>query len=114
MLSHGWPILHDMPLPPPTVPDDRRRVAERARRARTLRVGRLRRQVLAVALGTFALAFGVVAFDGSMGAQTASSAASSRSGAAVSGSSQPLSTDAFADPQPAPAPAPAPVTSSQS
>jgi hypothetical protein len=115
----------DMPLPPPTMPEDRRHAAERARRARTLRIGRLRRQVLAAALGTFALAFGLVAFDGSMGAQTANSAASSRSGSAVGGSSQP-STDAFGDPlpedlggddggaQPAPAPAPAPVTSSQS
>jgi len=55
-----------------------------------------------------------------MGTQTASSAASNRTGAAVTGSSQPA-TNGFDDsqqfdtaPAPEPAPAPAPVTSSQS
>lgn len=64
-----------MPLPPPTAPPDPRIAAERARAQRTQRVGRLRRQVIAASATTFALAFGLVAFNGSMGAQTASSKA---------------------------------------
>jgi hypothetical protein len=55
--------------------DDRRAAAEQARRERAGRIARLRRQVLATALGTFALAFAVIAFDGSMGSTTKSSAA---------------------------------------
>ncbi len=84
-----------MPLPPPTRPDDRRVAASRARLQRTLRVVRLRRQVLAGAFATFALAFGLVAFDGSMGKATTSSAALPSSGTAVSGSSQQRTTDDF-------------------
>ncbi len=116
-----------MPLPPPTPaapPQDRRRAADRARAQRAQRVGQLRNQVLAAALATFALAFGLVAFDGSMGSQTASSAASpgSGTGAAVTGSSQLPSSDDFGalddgrpqDLAPAPDQGPAPVTSSQS
>ena len=114
-----------MPLPPPTVARpaaDRRADADRAREQRALRVGRLRNQVTAAALATFALAFGLVAFDGSMGSQTASSAASAGSGAAVTGSSaQPPATDDFGalddgggSQEFAPDGSPAPVTSSQS
>jgi hypothetical protein len=55
--------------------DDRQAAAQRARRERAHRIARLRRQVLATALGTFALAFAVIAFDGSMGSTTKSSAA---------------------------------------
>jgi hypothetical protein len=55
--------------------DDRRAAAEQARRERAARIARLRRQVLATALGTFVLAFAVIAFDGSMGSTTKSSAA---------------------------------------
>jgi hypothetical protein len=104
-------------------PADRRIAADRAREQRALRVGRLRNQVIAAAVATFALAFGLVAFDGSMGSQTASSAASSGSGAAVTGSSaQPPATDDLGgfddggsqDFAPGPDQGPAPVTSSQS
>jgi hypothetical protein len=104
-------------------PQDRRVAAERARQQRMLRVGQLRNQVIAAAVATFALAFGLVAFDGSMGSQTASSAASSGSGAAVTGPSQPPANDDLGTlddgqgQQFAPddgGPAPAPVTSSQS
>ena len=121
-----------MPLPPPTVaapPADRRIAADRAREQRALRVGQLRNQVIAAAVATFALAFGLVAFDGSMGSQTASSTASSGSGAAVTGSAaQPPATDDLGgfddgrgfddggaqDLAPGSDQGPAPVTSSQS
>jgi hypothetical protein len=125
MLSHACPMLWGMPLPPPTLPgprEDRRIAADRARDRRALRVGQLRNQVIAASVATFALAFGLVAFDGSMGSQTASSSASPGSGAAVTGSAQPPATDDFGtlddggSGQPAPGPdqGPAPVTSSQS
>ncbi|MEA2241300.1 MAG: hypothetical protein QOD24_856 [Solirubrobacteraceae bacterium] len=55
--------------------DDRRAAAQQALRERAARIARLRRQVLATALGTFVLAFAVIAFDGSMGSTTKSSAA---------------------------------------
>ena len=55
--------------------DDRQAAAQQARRERAARIARLRRQVLATALGTFVLAFAVIAFDGSMGSTTKSSAA---------------------------------------
>jgi uncharacterized iron-regulated membrane protein len=64
-------------MPPTRTPagDERRLTAERARRDRAGRVARLRRQVLATALGTFVLAFAVIAFDGSMGSTTNGSVA---------------------------------------
>jgi hypothetical protein len=78
---------------PTTLPTQERQArAQHARRRRTLRIAQLRRQVLAGALATFALAFALVAFDGSMGSST-KAAATSGSGASSS--------------SPAPAPAPA-------
>jgi hypothetical protein len=49
-------------------------LAQERLRARARRIVRLRKQVAAVTLATFALAFGVVAYDGSMGTTTTSSA----------------------------------------
>ena len=49
-------------------PEDKRARAHQARRARTARIMALRRRVVATALATFALATGVVAWAGSMGA----------------------------------------------
>jgi hypothetical protein len=43
-------------------------------RARAERIARLRRRVAAVALATFAVAFGAIAYDGSMGTTAPSSA----------------------------------------
>jgi hypothetical protein len=88
--------------------DERRVAAHQARLARTERIARLRRQVLAAALATFALAFGVVAFDGSMGSAAAgSSAAATSSGQTAqeefSPSGDDLSTGATGDTDPAPA-----------
>ena len=50
-------------------------LAQERLRARARRIVRLRKQVAAVALATFALAFGVIAYDGSMGATTTSASA---------------------------------------
>jgi hypothetical protein len=63
-----------MSLTPPASPDERRAAAHASRLQRTRRIAQLRRQVLATALATFALAFGLIAFDGSMGQGQASSA----------------------------------------
>ena len=68
-----------------------------ARRRRALRIAVLRQRVLAASLATFALAFALVAFDGSMGSSTKASATSGAS--AVSS----------AAPAPAPAAAPPPT-----
>lgn len=42
--------------------------------ARARRINLIRKRVVAVALATFALAFGVIAYDGSMGTTTATTA----------------------------------------
>ena len=55
--------------------DDRRAMAQRARHERARRIAQLRSRVVATALGTFVLAFAVIAFDGSMGAQTTAATA---------------------------------------
>ena len=50
-------------------------------RARARQIGRLRRRVVAASLATFALAFGVIAYDGSMGTTTTTVAATTSSSA---------------------------------
>lgn len=57
-------------------PEDTRALAQQARSARTARIRQLRRRAIATACATFVLATGVVAWNGSMGAESASSAAS--------------------------------------
>jgi hypothetical protein len=57
-----------------TTPDQKRALAQAARRERAARLRRLRRRVAATALSTLALAIGVVAYDGSMGTTTATPA----------------------------------------
>ena len=52
-------------MPAPLLAAARERLAARARRARLIR-----RRVVAATLAAFALAWGVIAFDGSMGAAT--------------------------------------------
>ena len=59
-----------MPAAAPLSPAER---ARRKLRARAERIARLRRRVAAVALTTFAVAFGAIAYDGSMGTATSSS-----------------------------------------
>ena len=61
----------------------RERIAARARR-----VARIRRSIIAGTVAAFALAWGVIAFDGSMGTSTASTASSgSESGSASAAAS---------------------------
>jgi hypothetical protein len=64
--------------PPDRAALGRARLAERARR-----VARIRRNVVAATLATFALAWGVIVFDGSMGATTLASTGTSPSTAAA-------------------------------
>lgn len=66
-----------MPLPPPAHIQARKAAAEQARIKRIQRIARLRRQVIVAGVSTFAIAFGFVAFDGSMGAGKSSSASAS-------------------------------------
>jgi hypothetical protein len=77
--------------------DERRAAAQHARLERSRRIARLRRMVVAAALATFALAFGVIAFDGSMGAGAASSSGSSAptTSAQTAQDDQPVSDDGF-------------------
>jgi hypothetical protein len=85
-----------------TTPDraalGRARLAERARR-----VTRIRRGVIAATLSAFVLAWGVIAYDGSMGSTTTASTA-----ATSSATSTPDSTSSSTGT------APAPLTTSQS
>jgi hypothetical protein len=78
--------------------DERRAAAQRARLERANRITRLRRQVLATALATFALAFAVIALDGSMGSPTSGSAAASGSGSGAATSSAQQAQDDLATP----------------
>jgi hypothetical protein len=78
--------------------DERRAAAQRARLARAARIARLRRRVLATALGTFALAFGVIAFDGSMGSATATSAPAPDPGPAAAASAPQQAQDELSAP----------------
>jgi hypothetical protein len=50
--------------------DEKRALAAESRRRRAARIAELRFRVVATALATFALAVGVVAYDGSMGQAT--------------------------------------------
>jgi hypothetical protein len=52
-------------------------IAQEKLAARARRISALRRRVVAAVLVTFALAWGVVAFDGSMGAETTKVASTS-------------------------------------
>jgi len=61
-----------MSRPQPALPEAaRERIAARARR-----IARIRRSIVAGTLAAFALAWAVIAFDGSMGSSTASTASS--------------------------------------
>ena len=55
-------------MPSTATPEQKRALAAEARRRRAARVAQLRHRVVATALATFALAVGVVAYDGSTGA----------------------------------------------
>jgi hypothetical protein len=91
-----------MQTPPDRAALGRARLAERARR-----VARIRRGVIAATLSAFVLAWGVIAFDGSMGKASVAGATTttSPSATATPDSSSSSSTDNGS---------PAPLTTSQS
>ena len=69
----------------PTPPTDR--LAARRRRA-----SNLRRRVVAGALATFALAWGVIAYDGSMGAEATTTASTGATASATTASDDTITT----------------------
>ena len=82
--------------PDPSPPDFGLSPKERAQaklRARAARIARMRRRVIAASLATFALAFGAIAWDGSMGAQSSASSGTQTTAAASSGNSTSSSDD---------------------
>ena len=69
-----------MPTSPP--PGDRAALARERLAARARRASNLRRRIVAGALASFALAWGVIAFDGSMGATADTTTSASTQAAA--------------------------------
>ena len=63
--------------------------AREALAARARRVALIRRRVVAVTLAAFVLAWGVIAFDGSMGAQATTTASASSSDDSASTTASP-------------------------
>ena len=64
-------------------------IAQEKLAARARRISALRRRVVAAVLVTFALAWGVVAFDGSMGAETTTVASTSTTAPETTSSTTP-------------------------
>ncbi len=80
-----------MPEPTPRDPSPKK-LAQAKLRARAARIARMRQRVIAASLATFALAFGAIAWDGSMGAQSSASSGTQTT-ASSSGSSTSSSDD---------------------
>jgi hypothetical protein len=76
------------PPPPDRAALGRARLAARARR-----IALIRRRVIAATLATFALAWGAIAWDGSMGATASTTAQTSASTDTASGGSTPSPED---------------------
>ncbi len=89
-------------------PEDRRALAQEARRARAAHIIGLRRRVVATALATLVLATAVVAWDGPMGAAPTSTSSSTAASGGVLAEEEPVRGD------PADASADDPVQSSGS
>jgi hypothetical protein len=62
-------------------------LAQAKLRARAARIARLRKRVIAASLATFVLAFGAIAYDGSMGTTSASTGTQTTASATSSGTS---------------------------
>jgi len=67
--------MHPTETPSTPSPQDRKRIAQQRLAARARRVTMLRRRVVAGALATFVLAWGVVSQTGSLGQNTTTTAA---------------------------------------
>ena len=80
---------------PETTPRDPspKELAQAKLRARAARIARMRQRVIAASLATFALAFGAIAWDGSMGAQSSASSGTQTTASSSSGSSTSSSDD---------------------
>jgi hypothetical protein len=87
----------------------RARLAERARR-----VARIRRTVVAATLSAFVMAWGVIVFDGSMGATTLASAQTATPGAAAAATPAATSSDTTSSVTTSSTTTPPAVTTSQS
>ena len=81
-----------MPEPTPRDPSPKE-LAQAKLRARAARIARMRQRVIAASLATFALAFGAIAWDGSMGAQSSASSGTQTTASSSSGSSTSSSDD---------------------
>ena len=66
-------------------PSEKRETARRLLVERARRISTIRRRIVAGALAAFVMAWGVIAWTGSMGTTTSSTAATSSSGATSSG-----------------------------
>ena len=84
-----------MPTSPP--PGDRAALARERLAARARRASNLRRRVVAGALASFALAWGVIAFDGSMGATADTTTASTQAAAPATATATPDSSTTDAE-----------------
>ena len=91
MLSEPAPSVghHARSAPPTTLPTDPspKELAQAKLRARAARIARMRKRVIAASLATFALAFGAIAVDGSMGATSSASSGTQTTASSSSGSS---------------------------
>jgi hypothetical protein len=86
--------LATMPEPTPRDPSlSPKELAQAKLRARAARIARMRQRVIAASLATFALAFGAIAWDGSMGEQSSASSGTQTTASAASGSSTSSSDD---------------------
>jgi hypothetical protein len=104
-----------MSTPPP---QDRKALGRARLAARARRISNLRRRVVASALASFALAWGVIAFDGSMGVQanttTVASTQTAATPAATATAKAKATATATASPTATATPDAAPVTTAQS
>jgi hypothetical protein len=78
-------------------PSEKRETARRLLAERARRVNTIRRRIVAGAVAAFVLAWGVIAWTGSMGTTTSSSAASSSSDAAPTSTSSSGTTTSSGD-----------------
>ena len=85
---------------PPSPPLDKRAAARELLAARARRVSAIRRRVIAATLAAFALAWGTVVWDGSMGASAAATAATAQAGRDASPIGSGSSGDSSGDYQP--------------
>jgi hypothetical protein len=78
-------------------PSEKRETARRLLAERARRVNTIRRRIVAGAVAAFVLAWGVIAWTGSMGTTTSSSAATSSSDAATTSTSSSGTTTSSGD-----------------